>query len=63
MSGNVTSDMYAQSNCESSLGAKFLHADNEDFKQTARMRRPSRVFVWRTCQKVRFLTLMLNCLA
>ena len=31
-------------------------ADNEDSDQTARMRRPIWVFVWRTCQKVRFLT-------
>ena len=49
---------------ESSLGAfwiakdaKFLHADNEDSNQTARMRRLIWVFVGRTCQKVRFLTL------
>ena len=52
---------------ESSLGAfswiaeeiKFLHADNEDSDQTARMRRLIWVFVGRTCQKVRFLTVRL----
>ena len=51
---------------ESSLGAfsiakdtKFLHADNEDSDQTARMRRLIWVFFGRTCQKVRFLTLRL----
>ena len=38
-------------------GAKFLHANNEDFNQTARMRRLIWVFVGRTCEKVRFLTL------
>ena len=49
---------------ESSLGAiwiakdaKFLHADNEDSNQTARMRRLIWVFVGRTWQKVRFLNL------
>ena len=49
---------------ESSLGAvgttkdaKFLYADNEDSDQTARMRRLIWVFVGRTYQKVRFLTL------
>ena len=38
-------------------GAKFLHADNEDSDQTARLRRLIWVFVGRTCEKVRFLTL------
>ena len=33
--------------------------DNEDYDQTAQMRRLSLVFVGRTCQKVRFLTLLL----
>ena len=49
---------------ESSLGAfwigkdaKFLHADNEDSDQTARMRRLIWVFVGHKCQKVRFPTL------
>ena len=37
--------------------AKFLYADNEDSDQTARMRRLIWVFVGRTCEKVRFLTL------
>ena len=37
--------------------AKFLHADNEDYDQNARMRRLIWVFVGRTCQKVRFLML------
>ena len=36
---------------------KFLNTDNEDTYQTARMRRLIWVFVGRTCQKVRFLTL------
>ena len=52
---------------ESSLGAfwiakdaKFLRADNEDSDQIARMRRLIRVFVGRTCRKVRFLTLQLK---
>ena len=40
--------------------AKFLHADNEDSDQTARMRSLIRVFVGRTFQKVRFLTLRLK---
>ena len=40
--------------------AKFLHADNEDSDQTARMRSLIRVFVRRTFQKVRFLTLRLK---
>ena len=35
----------------------FRHADNEDSDQTARMRRLITVFVRRTCQNVRFLTL------
>ena len=58
------SDQSARS--ESSLGtfwiakdAKFLHADNEDSDQTAWMRRLIWVFVGRTCQQVRFLTLWL----
>ena len=38
-------------------GAKFFHADNEDYDQAGWMRRLVRVFVWRTCQKVRFRTL------
>ena len=49
---------------ESSLGAfwiandaKFLQTDNEDSNQTARMRRLIWIFVGRTCQKVRFLTM------
>ena len=36
--------------------AKFLHAENEDSDQTARMRRLICVFVELICQKVRFLT-------
>ena len=36
--------------------AKFLHADNKDSDQ---MRRLRWIFVKRTCQKVRFLTLRL----
>ena len=40
--------------------AKFLHADNEDSNQPARMRRLIWVCVWRNCQKVRFLTLRLT---
>ena len=40
-------------------GAQFLHSDNKDSNQTARMRRLIWVFVVRTCQKVRFLTLRL----
>ena len=46
---------------ESSLGvfliakdAKFLHVDNEDSNQIARMRKLFLVFIVRTCQKVRF---------
>ena len=35
----------------------FLHVDNEDSNQTARMRRLIWVFVGRTCQKTCFLTL------
>ena len=49
---------------ESSLGefgivkeAKFLHVDNGDFNQTARMHRLIWVFVRRTCQKICYLTL------
>ena len=49
---------------ESSLGAfwidddaNFHYAENEDTNQTARMRRLIWVFIGRTCQKVRFLTL------
>ena len=34
-------------------GAMFLHANNEIFGQTARMRRLIRLSVGRTCQKVR----------
>ena len=52
---------------ESSLGAfwiakdaKFLYADNEDYDQTARMRRLIWVFVGRTCKNVCFL--MLKCI-
>ena len=48
---------------EYSLGAfwiamdlKFLHGDNEDSDQIARMRRLIWVFVGRICKKVRFLT-------
>ena len=41
---------------------KFLHADNEDSDQTVRMRTLIRVFVGRTCQKVRFLRLRLKCI-
>ena len=37
--------------------AKFLYADNEGSVQTARMRTLIYVFVGRTCQKIRFLTL------
>ena len=51
---------------ESSLGAfciakdaKFLHADNEDSNQTARMRSLIWVFVFRKCQWVHLLTLRL----
>ena len=40
--------------------AEFLHEDNKDADQTARMRRLIRVLVWRTSQKVRFLTLRLT---
>ena len=36
---------------------KFLHADNKDSNQTVRIRRLIWVFVGRTSQKVRFLTL------
>ena len=39
--------------------AKFLHAHNEDFDQTARTRRLIWVFVGRTCPKVRCLVLRL----
>ena len=39
-------------------GAKFLHADNEDSDQTARMRRLIRV-LWAHSEKVRFPTLRL----
>ena len=53
---------------ESSLGifwiaknAKFLRADNEDFDQTAWTHRLILVHVVRTYQKVRFLSLRLNC--
>ena len=42
---------------------KFLHADNEDSDQTARMRRLIWVFVGRTCKKVRFLTFRLKWLS
>ena len=35
--------------------AKFLHADNDDSEQTARIRGLIRIFVGRTCQKVIFL--------
>ena len=52
--------------CLESLGAfwlakdaKFLHADNEDSNQTARMRSLVWVFVGRTCQKMFFLQLRL----
>ena len=51
---------------ESSLGtfwvakdAKFLHAENEDSDQTARMRSLIRVFVERISLKVRFPTFWL----
>ena len=40
--------------------AKFLHADNEDSDQTARMYRLIWDFDGRTCQKVRFLTLQIK---
>ena len=40
--------------------AKFLHADNEDYKQFAQMRRLLWVFNRRTCKKVRILTLRLK---
>ena len=43
-----------------SKDAMFLHADNEDTGQTARMRRLIWVFVENTCQKVRFLSLRLQ---
>ena len=39
----------------------YLHADDEDSDQTARTRRLIRVFVGRTCLKVRFLPLRLFC--
>ena len=49
---------------ESSPGAfwtakdtRSLHAENEDYDQTARVRRLIWVFVGHTCQKIRFLTL------
>ena len=55
---------------ESSLGtfwiardAKFLHSDNEDSEQTARIHRMICVFVMRICEKVRFLPLRLIYLA
>ena len=41
-------------------GAKFLHADNEDSEQAARMRRLIWVFVGRTWQKVHFLILRIK---
>ena len=51
---------------EYSLGAiwiakdvKFLHADNDDSNQTARMRSLIRVIVGRICQDLRFRTLRL----
>ena len=54
---------------ESSLGAfwiaedaKFLHTNNDDSDQTAWIRRLIWVFVGRTCQMVRFLTLRLKLL-
>ena len=37
--------------------ANSLHADNEDSDQPVHPRRLIRVFVGRTCQKVRFLTM------
>ena len=40
---------------------KFLHAQNEDTGQTAWMRWLIRIFVGRTCQKVRFVTLLFIC--
>ena len=53
----------AHARSESSLGvfwiakdAKFLHADNKESDQTARMHRLFWAFVWRKCQKVLFLT-------
>ena len=36
--------------------ATFVHADNDDFEETARMRRLIWVFVWRKCKKAFFLT-------
>ena len=51
---------------ESSVGefwidkdTEFLHMDNKYYCRTARMRRLIWVFVWRTCEKARFLTLRL----
>ena len=40
--------------------SKFLHADNENTKQTTRQR-SWQGFVWGTCKKVPFLTLRLVC--
>ena len=37
--------------------ANVLHTNNKDFNQAARMRRLIWLFVGRTCQKVRFLSL------
>ena len=38
------------------MDAAFLHADNGDSDQTARMRSLIGVFVGHTCHKVHFLT-------
>ena len=43
------------------MNAKFLHADKEDSDQIALTRRRIWVFVGRTCPKIRFLTLRLQC--
>ena len=39
----------------------FLHANNEESDQTARMRRMTRIFVGRKYANVRFLKLKLEC--
>ena len=71
MSENVPLNMCVQRRFRSACAfwiakdAKFLHADNEDSNQTARMRRLIWVFVGRMCQKGRsksFLTLRVKCL-
>ena len=53
--------MYAQLGLDAfwiAKDAKFLHADSEDFDQIARMSKLIRIFVRRTCPKIRFLALL-----